>query len=367
MHPLPNDPFITVTDGMAKRGRNAQSPILTSAPNISQAVSESFMAYSMQTVFAETYTQESFPHAKAAVAPKRNNRRPKSGEGEVARKPKAQRRKRRAKRVQNPAPFEVQAGPSGSTAPEAEGQQFSNAAFPQIQAASSYSQHEIGYTANAQEYSPFNSTSQTPGFPTDQLTQGYSQYNGDMASQALAFESADTLSGGYYAPLDFGGFHQLSTWQPSFPSASDQTGYGDLTAAAFSVNQGAFPGFPIGYDETRGAPTSKPSVSQASNQVVNKFNEILASFTSERPKSSYPNVPLFDQGQGSVYVADLEGCHHQPQPSHLGFDANGGSDLPNLTDEEFEDLISFVTREQNLQEAYLQPQGFVPQLSTSFN
>ena len=43
----------------------------------------------------------------------------------------------------------------------------------------------------------------------------------------------------------------------------------------------------------------------------------------------------------------------------MGFDANDGSDLPNLTDEEFQDLISFVTWEQNLQQSYLQPQGFI--------
>lgn len=214
---------------MAKRRRNAQCSILTSVPNISQAVSGSSMAYPINTVFAETYTQESFPHVEAAVAPKkRNNRRPKSGEGEVAQKPKAQRGKRRAKKAQNPVPLEVQAGPSGSTAPEAEGQQFSNAVFPRVQAASSYSQHEIGYAVNAQEYAPFGQTSSA--FPTDQSTfaavQGYSQYNGDMASQALAFGSADTLSGGCYAPLDFGGFYQLNTLQPLFPSASKQTGYG---------------------------------------------------------------------------------------------------------------------------------------------
>lgn len=201
-HPVQNpDPFILVSNDMAKRRRNGPSsavPILTSVPDTPQAVSGPSMSYPTNTVFAETHTKESFPHPQntnAAAAPKRKSRRrapAKSGdkgqntaiatqsqlqlEEEVAPKSKAQRGKSRGKKAQDPEPPQIQAGPSGSTAPEPQTRETQPIySVPQVsstipqdnpQASGSYTQPQIGlgYTGNVGEYTPFNSvvTRQTP-------------------------------------------------------------------------------------------------------------------------------------------------------------------------------------------------------------
>lgn len=320
---------------MAKRRRNGHTPgipmpVLDTPPSL----------YPSNTVFAETHTKESFPHPQntnAVAVPKRKNRRrapaKSGGKGnsatatatatqrshveheEVTKKPRAQRGKRRSKKAQDPEPSQDQAGPSGSTAPEPEApvysisHQVSNNIFPQenVQAPGSYNQYQIGYAGNIQESAPFNSvlTSQTPAsLPTDQFGLGVAAegYIDDMAlaSQASAFGCANTLGGGYYTSLDFGGHYQLNASQPSFPSAWDQAGYADLTATVSSANH--CPSFAT-HDET--------AVS-----------------------------------------------HNQLQPSHVGFDANGSCNLFN-----HQELTTPFTQnlmQDNFQQPlYLQPPGFV--------
>ena len=373
------DPFILVSNETAKRRRNCPSPPM-SVPDAPQAVSGPSMPYPSTTIFAETHTKESFPHPQnksaAAVQKKRNRRRApaKSGdkgqnattatqqqsqlecEGEVTQMPKAQRGKCRGKKAQDPEPPQSQAGPSGSTVLEHQAleiqpvysvpQQVSNNSGFLPENTQAFGSYAVEQSAPSDSMD----TSQTPAsLPTDQVAfaaQGYPQYNGDIASQAFGFGSADVL--GYCAPLDFGGHYQHSsayTAPSSFPSASDLI---DLTAAVSPANSHDF----ATEYETGGATASQALVSQPSDQVVNVDRD--------------PNIPVYSQfGQGQGFLPepnipfDSESSYTQLQPSHVGFDANGCSNLSNLVSDQ--ELLTSLPWHQNLAQEpfYLPSEGFV--------
>jgi hypothetical protein len=414
-----------VSHDTAKRRRNSPLPGTSQVPDTPQPVS-GFADYPSTTVFAETHTSESFAHSQNA--PKKKNRRrapaksagkgqntttptPPSQlelEGEVAQEPKAQRRKRRSKKAQDSEPSQIQAGSSGSNELETQEREVEplysvsvSSTVPQedIQASSSYNQHQIGYAGSVEEFAPSNNviTSHTPASLTTEqvpLASTAIPHYSTLMSQALVpdgtnqFGLTNTPGGGYYTPLDVVNqtpqvaypniFYQLSApniaqFSSPEPYTSSQTEYDDSAAAAVP-SIAALPTFMTGH-EAGGATTHQTSVSQSSDQGANLDQgswDMAGTLAGEHTEAPYSNVPVYAQLGQELFDPNFvayESSYNQPQPNHaIGFDANGGSNLSNLIDNGYQHVTT-PTAEQNLMydgfppAFYLQPQSFAPSFS----